>query len=551
MRPQFVHSPCICSPWEKTPFFRINSLCGLVSHFSCHIILFLNYLYLCLCTRSMYSFFPPDPFSLGVSGTSGSVDDCSVQQLQHDGLQEDDSSPPSPLSLPGIGSPTEKPFSELYDNGLSFMPPSPSLTSEPGGPGVRSHSSSCNDLLEPMPLLDFAPPSPSSYLGNPGAQSFSGSWNDLFGTMPLPTSASSSSSSSSSASEPDSPDIQPSPASFDDLLGPMPSPFPFDLHPNAQFYSNSCGNYLGPMLPASLPGFQPGATLCNGLNVNIGIYQNTYSVYAGANIMAAMQMNSPLPLPSTPQGFYCNTQTYANAMCSPPPPYTPFPPTNPFQGYQQNRMPSVPENPTPNPSTFRRNNNFVPPNQDIHATQHEEVTDTTKATQSPPPLRFIQCEPVAFKDKDNDTSTIRVVNCVMTGGEDLNRKSFGKPRIKVVYIDDSGKEKALYFRTCVIKPRAVCEWDGCDEYVWTDHRSIREHLEGVHGVCWKRKTRVACRWLGCRKTISTESLFRHITSTHMHVLRASCYQCGEDYVRTDCRNRHSSRCTVQNQNQKK
>ena len=120
-----------------------------------------------------------------------------------------------------------------------------------------------------------------------------------------------------------------------------------------------------------------------------------------------------------------------------------------------------------------------------------------------------------------------------------------RPRVAVVVTGADGEEKVLHFRNCVVKYFDLCKWDGCQDVVWTDRKSIREHMETVHGVYWNPDDRIACRWESCKSELSIDSLFRHITNTHMKVIRAPCvYGCGEGYSRIDGLNRHSPKCSL-------
>jgi len=92
----------------------------------------------------------------------------------------------------------------------------------------------------------------------------------------------------------------------------------------------------------------------------------------------------------------------------------------------------------------------------------------------------------------------------------------------VVVTGADGEEKVLHFRSCVVKHFDQCKWDGCQDVVWTDRKSIREHMEMTHGVYWDPDERITCRWENCESNLSIDSLFRHITNTHMNVTRASC-----------------------------
>ncbi|KIL59286.1 hypothetical protein M378DRAFT_180880 [Amanita muscaria Koide BX008] len=119
-----------------------------------------------------------------------------------------------------------------------------------------------------------------------------------------------------------------------------------------------------------------------------------------------------------------------------------------------------------------------------------------------------------------------------------------KPRHKVTY-----KDREMLFRSCVTKLLDRCFWHGCKDIVFTDRKSITEHMQHVHGLDITLDFRVGCRWKGCERDLKTKSLFRHITNSHMHVVEAHClYGCGEVFSRIDGRSRHMVTCPRRPQN---
>lgn len=119
-----------------------------------------------------------------------------------------------------------------------------------------------------------------------------------------------------------------------------------------------------------------------------------------------------------------------------------------------------------------------------------------------------------------------------------------KPRHKVTY-----KDREMLFRSCVTKLYDRCFWQGCKHIVFTDRKSITEHMQHVHGLDITLDFRVGCRWKGCERNLKTKSLFRHITNSHMHVVEAHClYGCGEVFSRIDGRSRHMLTCSMRPQN---
>ncbi|KAF8344406.1 hypothetical protein F5887DRAFT_272677 [Amanita rubescens] len=165
-------------------------------------------------------------------------------------------------------------------------------------------------------------------------------------------------------------------------------------------------------------------------------------------------------------------------------------------------------------------------------------------------IGWIHCTPVAVNDSwDPDSPpTYRVVSHPRArrklGGSKTPAKGEKKPRVAVVVTGADGEEKVLLFRSCVVKHFDQCKWDGCQDVVWTDRKSIREHMEMAHGVYWDPDERIACRWESCESNLSVDSLFRHITNTHMNVTRAPCDGCDEGYSCVDSRNRHFPKCSL-------
>ncbi|KAK2467522.1 hypothetical protein APHAL10511_000377 [Amanita phalloides] len=171
-----------------------------------------------------------------------------------------------------------------------------------------------------------------------------------------------------------------------------------------------------------------------------------------------------------------------------------------------------------------------------------KVKKSKKAARMAGEYDWVACNVVPVKDEhDPDCPpTYRVTSRSLTGvcGSGAKGPTGQKrPRIKLVVVGPDGKDKVLLFRACVVRFSARCEWDGCQEVVWTDRRSIREHLESTHGVHWEPLNRIACLWESCQSDVLIDSLFRHVTNSHMKVIRAPPVACvhgrGDDYARVD------------------
>ncbi|KAI6121319.1 hypothetical protein F5141DRAFT_968147, partial [Pisolithus sp. B1] len=89
-----------------------------------------------------------------------------------------------------------------------------------------------------------------------------------------------------------------------------------------------------------------------------------------------------------------------------------------------------------------------------------------------------------------------------------------------------------------------CAWEvpssSCRVHVTGDRKSLRTHLNEVHGFVSTGRQSVRCKWDGCGRTLQKENMVRHILSHHMHV-KVRCDSCGKELCRRDVQTTHAKK----------
>ncbi|KAF8344435.1 hypothetical protein F5887DRAFT_1075489 [Amanita rubescens] len=143
-------------------------------------------------------------------------------------------------------------------------------------------------------------------------------------------------------------------------------------------------------------------------------------------------------------------------------------------------------------------------------------------------LDWVHCTAVAVADNRNPDSppTYRVIRGSTVRGNQGKSKTASKggkrPRVAVIVVDANGKEKILYFRSCVVKYFERCNWDGCQDVVWTD----RKVYPGTHGTgSWsvlgsKSKDRlfVGKLWMRSLDRLAFSPRYEHAYEGHSRIL---------------------------------